>query len=581
MRTILYRRILCVTGLALILIMPNSAQTKKEADLILFNGKVVTVDATRPEAQALALKGDLILAVGSDKEIQTYKGPRTQVLDLKGALAVPGFIEGHGHFMNLGQMKMNLDLMHAKSWDEIVSMVKRAVQRAKPGEWILGRGWHQEKWEKTPVPNVEGFPIHTSLSQVSPNNPVYLTHASGHASIANAKAMQLAGLTRDTKNPAGGEILRDAQGNPIGVFRETASRLISRALLDDRSKRTDKQIEADERKQVELAVKECLSKGVTTFYDAGASFKTIDLYKKLIDDRKLGIRLWVMLSERNDTLAKRIQEYRIINYGDKRLTVRAIKRSIDGALGSRGAWLLEPYSDMPSSTGLNTTPVASIDTTARIAIKNGFQLCIHAIGDRGNREVLNLYESTFKAHPEKRDLRWRIEHAQHLHSADIARFGRLGVIAAMQGIHCTSDAPYVLARLGAKRAEEGAYVWQTLISTGAIIANGTDTPVEDIDPIASFYASVSRKLKDASLFYPGQRMSREEALKSYTISAAYAGFEETFKGSLSTGKLADVTVLSRDIMTIPEDEIPQAKVLYTIVGGKILYRGDKGGGVEK
>jgi len=279
-----------------------------------------------------------------------------------------------------------------------------------------------------------------------------------------------------------------------------------------------------------------------------------------------------MIREENSKLAQDLSKYRIINFGDKRLTVRAIKRAIDGALGSRGAWLLEPYSDLPASTGLNTTPIEEIKETARLALAHGFQLCVHAIGDRANRETLNIFEESFRAHPEKKDLRWRIEHAQHLSAADIPRFAQLGVIASMQGIHCTSDAPFVTARLGAKRAEEGAYVWQKLMKSGAIVINGTDAPVEDVSPIASFYASVTRKLGNGSVFYPDQRMSREDALKSYTLSTAYAAFEENVKGSLTAGKLADITVLSSDILTAPEDEILKTEVVCTVVGGKIAYR---------
>jgi predicted amidohydrolase YtcJ len=418
---------------------------------------------------------------------------------------------------------------------------------------------------------VEGFPLHDSLSKVSPNNPVLLTHASGHATYANAKAMAMAGITRRTPNPPGGEILRDPNGDAIGVFRETASDLLRKARAEVRSKRTPEEINAEARQVVDLAIQECLSKGVTTFHDAGASFETIDLYKKAADDGTLGVRLWVMIREENKRLEQNLPKYKIDDYGNKHLTVNSIKVTFDGALGSRGAWLLQPYSDLPASTGLNTEPVDSLTETARIAIESGFQLCVHAIGDRANREALNIYEAAFKAHPDKKDLRWRIEHAQHLGLTDISRFGGLGVIAAMQGIHCTSDAPYVLARLGATRAEEGAYVWQKLMKSGAIISNGTDAPVEDVNPVASYYASVSRKLKDGTVFFPDQRMSREEALKSYTWNAAYSGFQEKQKGSLSPGKLADITVLSKDILTVPEDEIPTAEVKYTIVGGKVMY----------
>jgi len=274
----------------------------------------------------------------------------------------------------------------------------------------------------------------------------------------------------------------------------------------------------------------------------------------------------------NEELKERLSEYKIIGLGNNHLTVRSIKRSIDGALGPHGAWLLEPYADLASSTGLNTSAVEDIKGTARIAIENDFQLCVHAIGDRANRETLNIFEEAFKTHPEKTDLRWRIEHSQHLHPEDIPRFGQLGVIASMQGIHCTSDAPYVLRRLGEKRAEEGAYVWQKLMKTGAIICNGTDAPVEDVDPLACYHATVTRRTRDGDLFFPDQRMSREEALCSYTINGAYAAFQEDILGSLTPGKLADITVLSEDIMTIPEVEILETEVLYTIVGGKIIYK---------
>jgi len=296
----------------------------------------------------------------------------------------------------------------------------------------------------------------------------------------------------------------------------------------------------------------------------------------MADQKQLRIRMWVMLRTSNQLLEPALDRYRTLGADDNHLTIRAIKRQIDGALGSRGAWLLAPYDDKPDSAGLNTEDPADIRKTAELAIQHGYQLCVHAIGDRANREVLDIYEQVFREHPEKRNLRWRIEHAQHLNAADIPRFGKLGVIAAMQGVHCTSDAPYVLLRLGAKRAEEGAYVWQKLMKSGAIVGNGTDAPVEDVSPLASFYASVSRKLKDGSVFFGDQRMSREEALRSYTWNNAYAAFEENVKGSLEAGKLADITVLSRDIMTIPEDQIMSTDVAYTIVGGKVAFERTKG-----
>jgi hypothetical protein len=533
------------------------------------NGRIVTMEAAPADAQAIAVRGDRIAAVGSAAEIERYIGAATEVIDLKGQLAIPGFIEGHGHFTGVGQAQLNLNLMKATSWQEIVAMVEQAAKAAKPGQWIYGRGWHQEKWTSKPAPDVEGFPTHESLSRVSPDNPVVLTHASGHASFANAKAMELSGVTGQTPNPPGGDFLKDARGNPTGLFRETASRLIRSGAGEPR--RTPEEEAARARKVLELASTEAVSKGITSFQDAGSSFADVDLMRKMIDEGRIDVRLWVMLRVGNDELAANLEKYKSIDYGNGFLTVRAIKKSIDGALGPRGAWLLDPYSDKPGDTGRNTSTVEDIRETARLAMQHGYQLCVHAIGDRANRETLNIFEEAFKANPDRKGVRWRIEHAQHLHPSDIPRFGQLGVIASMQGIHCTSDAPYVIARLGARRAEEGAYVWQKLMKSGAVVSNGTDAPVEDVDPIASYYATVSRRLKDGSVFYSDQRMSRMDALKSYTLNGAFAAFEESSKGSLRPGKYADIVVLSKDILTIPEDEIPTAQVTTTIVGGKKRY----------
>jgi hypothetical protein len=544
------------------------------ADLILRGGRIVTVDSAKPEARALAVAGGVIVAVGDEQEIQPLVGPATRVIEMNGALAVPGFIDAHAHFTGVGQAARNLKLATAGSWDDIVRMVGDAAAKAKPGEWILGRGWHQEKWSRAPEPHVEGFPTHDTLSQISPRNPVWLTHASGHAGFANLRAMELAGVTSATPNPAGGTILRGGDGKPTGLFNETAQSLISAALNRERAKRTPAEVEADLRRDIELAAAEGLSKGLTTINDAGSPTSTVDLLKKMVDENALRVRLWVMLRGSPDRLAQDLPKYRLVNYGDGRLTVRGIKHSADGALGSRGAWLLEPYADLPSTSGLNTDPIENIRRSAELAVLHDYQLCVHAIGDRANREVLNLYEETFTRHPETSGAarRWRIEHAQHLNPADIPRFGQLGVIASMQGVHATSDAPFVPVRLGPKRAGEGAYVWQKLMAAGAIIANGTDAPVEDIDPLASFHASVTRKPKEGPAFYPDQRMSRLEALRSYTINAAFANFDESIKGSLSVGKLGDIAILSKDIMTVPEDEIPTTQVLYTIVGGRVEFQ---------
>jgi predicted amidohydrolase YtcJ len=483
---------------------------------------------------------------------------------------MPGFIEGHGHFEGLGQAKMMLDLRQAEVWDDIIRQVERAAADAEPGQWIIGRGWHQAKWKRPPQPQVDGYPTHDALSRVSPNNPVLLTHASGHMNFANQEAMRLAGVDERTQAPAGGEILRDAQGAPIGVFRETAQGLIDAARTQSESRLNPASRRTQFLKAVELAGRECLSKGVTSFQDAGSSVATADLYRDLAEQGKLPVRLWVMLRDSNSKLAAELPSHRWLDLGGNFLTVRAIKRSLDGALGPHGAWLLQPYEDLPGSSGLNTAALTSVEESARLARQYDFQLCVHAIGDRANRETLDLFQRTWEGPLPA--ARWRIEHAQHLDPSDIPRFAELGVIASMQGVHCTSDAIFVPQRLGMRRAQEGAYVWRSLWDLGVVVSNGTDAPVEDVDPLASVYATVTRKLSDGSAFFPRQCLTREEALRSYTYNAAYAAFEEDAKGSLEVGKLADVVVLSENLLTCPDEAVRQAKVEITILGGRIVFQ---------
>lgn len=559
--------------IALIWLYFGAAEKRSQvADLVLLNGKIFTVDDHVPLAEALAANDGMIIAIGDDRDIRPYIGSGTEVIDLDGRLAIPGFIEGHAHFLSLGQSLMRLDLRDVATWQDIVAKVEAEVPRKKPGEWIIGRGWHQDKWQSAPQPNVHGLPLHHELSRISPDNPVLLTHASGHSCIANHRAMQLAGINSDTPDPEGGTIIRDSGGAAIGVFLETAMNALYAARDSALSYRTAEDTERITRDAVDRAADECLANGITSFQDAGASFQTIDLLRQMAQEGSLKLRLWVMISEDNDSLNEKLDQYRIIREGDSHLTVRAIKRLIDGALGSHGAWLLQPYSDLSTSSGLNTEPIQSMKETARLAIEYDFQLCTHAIGDRGNREVLDIYEEAFAKYPDRIDLRWRIEHAQHLHPNDIERFGQLGVIASMQGIHCTSDGPWVPKRLGDERTAQGAYVWQRLWQSGTIISNGTDAPVENVDPIANFHALITRKLADGTSFYPDQCLTREQALRAYTINCAHAAFEEDIKGSLSVGKLADITVLSKDILTVDEAEILDTQVEYTIVGGTIMHR---------
>lgn len=556
-RLLLRTALLAVTGLSL------ACADNSSADLVLRNGNIVTVDDDNPSAQAIAVRDGHIVAVGSDADIEGYVGAGTEVIDLEGKTAIPGFIEGHAHFTGVGMSTLQLNLMEVTNWDEIVAMVEAAVADAEPGQLIQGRGWHQEKWDRTPEPNVDGLPFHQTLSAVSPDNPVVLRHASGHATYANAMAMEMSGIDASTGDPTGGEIVRDADGNPIGAFRETAARLLGPA--------SSGAAPPNPRRVVELAQDEAIRKGITSFQDAGSSFETIDTFKEMAEDGSLKIRLWVMIRASVAELTEKLDDYRMIGVGDDRLTVRAIKMTIDGALGSHGAWLLEPYKDLPESSGLNTSDLENVAATAELAIAHGYQFAVHAIGDRGNRETLDMFQWAFENNPDKSDLRWRVEHAQHLDPEDIPRFGNMQVIASMQGVHATSDGPWIEERLGADRVEWGAYVWQDLMDAGAIIANGTDAPVEDVDPIASYYSTVSRRMNNGLVLNAEQRMSRMEALKSYTINNAFAGFQEDIKGSLTVGKLGDITVLDRDILTVDEDDIPNIEIVYTIIGGEVMY----------
>ena len=556
-----------------VLATSGSAAAQSTADLVLRGGKVATVDANFGFAAAIAVRGHQILATGSNEEIAAYIGADTEVIELRGRLAIPGFIEGHGHYLSLGRSKMILDLTTVTSWQQIIDMVEAAARLADPGDWIFGRGWHQEKWDSTPTPNVDSVPLHDGLSEVTPDNPVVLGHASGHASFANEAAMMLAGIDRATADPDGGTIVRDATGRATGFMRERAQGLVSRVSGAAAAELSEADRQAEFRRRVELAGADALSKGVTSFHDAGVGFASIDRFRTMAAAGELPIRLYVMVrGPSNEEMDRMLPQYRIIPDGNDFLAVRSIKRQIDGALGSHGAWLLENYVDI-DNPGLLLESVEDIEGTAAVAAKHGFQLNTHAIGDRANREVLDLYERTFVASGASgANLRWRIEHAQHIHPDDIPRFGSLGVIAAMQGVHCTSDAPWIPLRIGDRRSKTSTYMWRDLIDSGALVTNGSDVPVEDIDPIASYYASVTRIMADGSAFYPEQSMTREEALRSYTINNAYAAFEEHLKGSLEPGKLADIAVLSQDLLEVPADRIRATRVDLTIVGGEVRYR---------
>lgn len=569
-----------VVGTGLLLVMlctacdgsaPASEVTP--ADLVMRGGVVITVDPELGEQQALAVRGHDIVAVGSDADVSMYVGPQTRIIELQGRAVVPGFIEGHGHFLSLGRAQQVLDLTTATEYDDIVGQVARAADGAAPGEWIFGRGWHQDKWQHVPAPAVDGVPLNTDLNRVAPDNPVYLTHASGHAAFANAAALVAAGIDEATLDPAGGTIVR-AEGVATGLLRENAQGLVTAVIAAEQMRLTPQERQQTLRDQVRLAGAEALKYGVTSFHDAGASFAEIDFLRLLEEEAALPVRLYVMVrGESNEDMAERLSDYYMPAQPNDFLTVRSIKRQIDGALGAHGAWLLEPYVDLADSTGLVLEPVAEIEETASIALQAGFQVNTHAIGTRANREVLDLYQRAWQqAGRDGSALRWRVEHAQHIHPADIPRFAELGVIAAVQGVHCTSDGPWIASRLGDARTEQTSYRWRDLLDSGARINNGSDVPVEPINPLASYHASVARVMNTGETFYPEQAMTRKEALKSYTLDNAYSAFEEHMKGSISTGKLADLVVLSQDIMSVPLAQIPSTQVDYTIVGGAIRYQ---------
>ncbi len=560
-------------SLLIFLAILSCGKKQEYADVVILGGKIYTASDAQPEAEAVAVKADKILFTGSEEDARKYIGKNTSVVNLEGKILTPGFIEGHGHIMGVGYNEVDLDLMQVKSYDELIEKVKEAASKAQPGQWIVGRGWHQDKWDSKPEKMVKGFPLHDNLSEVSPDNPVFLRHASGHAGFANAKAMEVAGVNLlsieklDSEQSEGGEILRDGLGNPTGLFNERAMSLITQHIPSN-SEETNRQA-------LDLAFKACLRNGITSFHDAGATREHIELFQKVKEEGNLNVRLFVMITGWDRDLV-----YEWMRKGPQidstgLLTIRSIKLNCDGALGSRGAWLLEPYSDRPDFSGMATLSMDTVLKTSQEALKYGFQVCSHAIGDRANREILDRYELAFNENPDKaKDHRFRIEHAQHLHPDDIPRFAKLGVIPALQAIHMSSDRPWAIDRLGEKRIKEGAYMWQSLLKSGAKIVNGTDAPVEPVNPIPSFYASITRKTlkgEPEGGYEPEEKMTRIQALKSYTLDAAYGAFEENIKGSIEPGKLADFTVFSKDLMTIDEAEILKTEVSMVFLGGKLVY----------
>ena len=535
---------------------------RRPADLVLTNGRIYTVDVTRPLATSIAVRAGRIVFVGSDTEARALAGKATRIVDLRGNTVVPGLIDAHAHLLGLGTSLRTVDLVGTTSYEEVVARVVAWAKTVGPGEWIVGRGWDQTRWPGA------AFPTHDALSRAVPNNPVALSRVDGHALLANARAMELARVTASTLDPSGGRIIRSASGAPTGVLVDTAEELIGKAI--PAASATEK------RKAILAAIAECNRYGLVGIHDAGQDASTIRIYEALAAEGRFNLRNYVMLSDPGSTSAALKNSYfargprRALYNG--RLWIRAIKLYSDGALGSRGAALLAPYSDEPSNSGLLVSEPRHIAAMAELGLARGFQINVHAIGDRGNRIALDGFESALRRYP-RADHRFRVEHAQVISPEDIPRFARLGVIPSMQATHQTSDMRWAETRVGPQRIR-GAYAWRSLLNTGVVIPNGTDFPVEEVNPLLTFHAAVTRQDPAGAPpggWFPDQKMTREEALQSMTIWPAYAGFQEAVMGSITPGKYADFVVLDRDIMRVPDDDILKARVLSTWIGGKPVY----------
>jgi predicted amidohydrolase YtcJ len=528
------------------------------ADLIVTHATIYTVDETHPFVSAMAVREGRVQFVGSEREALLLRGPSTRMLDAGGQTIIPGMVDAHGHLFELGTSLHNLDLTDTRSYAAIVARVAARLKDMPANRWLVGRGWDQNKWGDT------RFPTHQELTRVSPNNPVVLERVDGHALLANAAAMRAAGVSAATKDPAGGRIERAANGEPTGVFVDNAMALVAKAIPP--------MSHDDMRAAALAAIAEANRYGLVGVHDPGEPREVLDLFEELAKAGTFSLRVYAMISDDSAAIEHYFQRGPQNALYDGHLWIRAIKLYADGALGSRGAALLDPYTDDPKNSGLlKSTPDHLRDVSIR-ALQHGFQVATHAIGDRGNRVALDAYEAALKAVPTT-DHRFRIEHVQILDHADIPRFAKLGVIPSMQAVHQTSDMYWASNRLGYARSF-GAYAWRSLLNTGVIIPNGSDFPVERVNPLYSFHSAVSRQ--DENNWPPGgwfaeQRMTREEALKSITIWPAFAAFEEQLTGSLTPGKYADFVILDQDIMTVPESSILGTTVVATYIGGKAVY----------
>src|SRR5438874_49091 len=544
------------------------------ADIVFTNGNIYTVSDKQPHAEAVAVKGGRIVFVGSNAAVKEYQGSNTRVVDLRGETVVPGMTDAHYHFIGVGQREMTLNLEGIDSLQKFLAKVRERVDQKRPGEWVTGRGWIETFW-KPPV-----FPTRWDLDKISPNNPVFLTRADGHGAVANSAALRIGGVTKDSKDPFGGQILRDKQtGEPVGMLLDNAQGFVSRHLPAP----TQAEIE----QAIILANKRSIELGLTQVQDPGGSYRDVDLYKKLYGEGKLKLRIYKAVYGPGPEAKRLLSEGPIIEAFGDRLNVRTIKVVSDGALGSRGAALLEPYSDAPDSKGFLRVKEEDLLPMLKEALQKGIQVQTHAIGDYANRFILDEYEKALNAVPKSErkiaEPRWRDEHSQIVNPIDIPRFAKLGIIPSMQASHAIGDLHFAPARLGMKRST-GAYAWNSFIKSGVVVPGGSDAPVERGEPMIEFYAAVARK--DIRGFsgegwHPEEAVSRDQALKMLTIWPAYAAFEENVRGTIEVGKLADLTVLSADIMRIPEMEILKTHCVMTVIGGEVVYEASGGmAGIE-
>ena len=559
-------KLIILASVLLLVLLPAPVPVQSAADIVFKNGNVYTANDKAPKAQAIAVKEDKIVFVGTNAAAQKYVGPNTRVVDLKGNTVLPGFTDSHQHLSGVGLREMTLNLEGATSLEDFLAKVKARVDQAKPGEWVTGRGWIETHW-KPPV-----FPTRWDLDKVSPNNPVILGRADGHGSVANSAALKLANINKETINPFGGEISKDKQsGEPNGMLLDSAQGIVRRKVPPTTPEEAER--------AVVLGVKRNIELGWTQIQDAGGTFTDVDIFKKLYEAGTIKLRIYKAVYGPGPTAARLLDEGPTIGAYGNRFTLRTIKVVSDGALGSRGAALLEPYSDAHDTSGFLTVKVEDLRVMLVEALRNGIQVETHAIGDRANRIVLDEYEAAFKAVPASErkiaDSRWRIEHAQIVNPADIPRFAKLGVIPSMQPSHAIGDLFFAPSRLGIKRLQ-GSYAWESFIKSGVVVPGGSDAPVERGEPMIEFYAAVARKDQkgfSGEGWHPEEAVTRAQALKMFTIWPAYAAFEEKLRGTIEVGKLADFTILSADIMTIPAPEILKTRCVMTVINGEIVFEG--------